>query len=51
MGEFLILLALSNCKLDNTKIWETLIKEYLARQVSWVIDKFKKENEKNEFAL
>ena len=47
MGEFLILLALSKFKLDNKKIWQTLIKEYLARQVFWVIDRFVKENGKN----
>ena len=48
MGEFLILLALSKFKLDNKQIWQTLIKEYFARQFSWIIDKFVKENKANK---
>jgi hypothetical protein len=39
MGEFLVQLALSSKGIDDKKVWTFLIKEYIARQVYWVIDK------------
>ena len=51
MGEFYILLAMSTKGMDNSDVWIKIIKESLARQVKWIIDRKGGKNNKDKFDI